>query len=131
MSKIAELVAYVSDWKYGTDEPNPSWAMKVSEPHYKKEGNKYVKIGSTNYTIKAAYGVDIDFTQFRQGEKVIITGTQLSEEWESNGKKGKNLIIKATSVMEMQYKPEWREAGTVEPERLPNDWVELDKDAPF
>jgi len=129
MAKI-EVIGFVSNWKYGEDTPNPSWGMKVSEPHSKKDGEKWVKVGSTNYTVKAAYGVDIDFSQYRQGERVEIKGTQVSEEWESNGKKGKNLIIKATSVEELsrgQHEP--RSVGTKE--AIPDNWVEVDAELPF
>jgi hypothetical protein len=114
MAKI-EVVGFVSDWKYGEKDPNPNWAMKISEPHSKKEGDKWVKNGSTNYTVKAAYGVEIDFSEYRQGDRVEVKGTQVSEEWESNGKKGKNLIIKASSVELLQSgQHEHRQPGTFE-----------------
>lgn len=129
MAKI-EVIGFVSNWKYGEDTPNPSWGMKVSEPHSKKDGEKWVKVGSTNYTVKAAYGVDIDFSQYRHGERVEIKGTQVSEEWESNGKKGKNLIIKATSVEELSRgQHEHRSVGTRE--SIPDNWVEVDAELPF
>ena len=129
MAKI-EVVGFVSDWKYGEKDPNPSWAMKISEPHSKKDGDKWIKNGSTNYTVKAAYGVEIDFSEFRQGDRVEVKGTQISEEWESNGKKGKNLTIKASSVDILQRgQHEHRQPGTREV--IPNDWVEVDESAPF
>jgi hypothetical protein len=123
MAKI-ELNAFVSDWKFGEKVPNPSWGMKVSEPHSKKEGEKWVKVGSTNYTVKSAYGVDIDFSKFGQGERVAIVGTLTSESWESNGNKGKSLVIKATSVELLQSgQHEHRNVGTRDPF--------TDADAPF
>ncbi len=129
MAKI-EVIGFVSDWKYGTSEPNPSWGMKVSEPHSKKDGEKWVKVGSTNYTVKSAYGVDIDFSKFGQGDRVEVKGTQVSESWESNGKKGKTLIIKATEVKMMgTVQHDSRTVGTVD--HIPNDWVEVDSELPF
>lgn len=129
MAKI-EVIGFVSDWKYGTSEPNPNWAMKISEPHSKKEGERFVKVGSTNYTVKAAYGVDIDFSKYGQGERVEVKGTQVSESWESNGKKGKTLVIKATSVDVLHRgEREARSVGTVD--QIPNDWVEVDSELPF
>lgn len=123
MAKI-EVNAFVSDWKFGEKSPNPSWGMKVSEPHSKKEGEKWVKVGSTNYTVKSAYGVEIDFSQFNQGERVAITGTLTSESWEANGNKGKSLVIKATSVDVLQKgQHEQRNVGTRDPF--------ADSDAPF
>lgn len=127
MAKI-EVTAFVSDWKFGEKSPNPDWAMKVSEPHSKKVGEKWEKVGATNYTVKAAYGVEINFAQFSQGERVQIIGTQVSESWERNGTKGKNLVIKATSVDVLQRgEHEHRTVGTSQPA---DNWVETD-DAPF
>lgn len=129
MAKIT-VIGFVSDWKYQTTEPNPKWAMKISEPHSKKDGDKWVKVGSTNYTVKAAYGVEIDFSQYRQGDRVEVTGTLVSEDWESNGKKGKSLIIKASEVSQIQSgQHDARQPGTKE--TIPNDWVEIDDGAPF
>ena len=76
MAKIESMVGFVTEWKYGSDDPNPKWAMKVSEPHSKKDGDKWVKVGSTNYTIKAAYGVDIDFTKFGKNDRVEVKGEE-------------------------------------------------------
>ena len=128
MAKI-DLIAFVSDWKFGEKEPNPKWGMKVSEPHSKKDGDNWVKVGATNYTVKAAYGTDIDFSKYSQGERVHIRGTLVSEDWESNGKKGKNLVIKATSADPIG-RGENYSVGTREPE-LPSDWKLVDEDAPF
>jgi hypothetical protein len=44
--------------------------------------------------VKAAYGVSIDFKAFKSGDRVKVTGTQVTEE---RGEY-KNLIIKADSV---------------------------------
>lgn len=125
MAKV-EVTAFVSDWKFGETQPNPSWAMKVSESHSKKDGDKWVKVGSTNFTVKAAYGVNIDFSAFRTGDRVKIIGTQVSESWESNGKKGKSLVIKADDVVLMA------ETKVQQPVQVPDNWTLVDDgEAPF
>lgn len=93
MAKIAELIGFVEGWSKDNPE-NPSWGMKLSEPHSKKDGEKWVTVSRTYYTIKAAYEVEIDFTQFKKGDRVRIEGTQLTE---VSGEY-KNLVVKATSV---------------------------------
>jgi hypothetical protein len=94
MAKI-EVTAFVSDWKFKTDEPNPDWGMKISEAHSKKnESGGWDVVGHTRFTVKAAYGVSIDFKAFKSGDRVKVTGTQVTEE---RGEY-KNLIIKADSV---------------------------------
>ena len=93
MAKI-EVTAFVSDWKFKTDEPNPDWGMKISESHSKKNGEAWEVVGHTRFTVKAAYGVTIDFTAFKSGDRVKVTGTQVTEERNEY----KNLVIKADSV---------------------------------
>jgi hypothetical protein len=94
MAKI-EVTAFVSDWKIKTDEPNPEWAMKIREGHSKKnDADGWDIIGHTRWTVKAAYGVSIDFRAFKSGDRVKVTGKQVTEE---NGEY-KNLVIKADSV---------------------------------
>jgi hypothetical protein len=93
MAKI-EVIAFVSDWKYQTSEPNPDWAMKINESHSKKNGDAWEVVGHTRFTVKAAYGVSIDFKSFRSGDRVKVTGTQVTEERGDY----KNLVIKADSI---------------------------------
>ena len=93
MAKI-EVTAFVSDWKFKTDEPNPAWGMKISESHSKKNGEAWEIVGHTRFTVKAAYGVEIDFKAFKSGDRVKVTGTQVTEERNEY----KNLIIKADSI---------------------------------
>jgi hypothetical protein len=103
MAKI-EFVGFVMAWKYGSDdEPNPSWGMKVSESHSKMNaaGGWDVE-GYTNFTVKAAYQTEIDFTSFKKGDRVKIIGTQKTEK---NGEYT-NLIVKASQVtIEAKAKP--------------------------
>jgi len=94
MAKI-EVIAFVQDWRYGSDEPNPSWGMKIDEVHSKGSNETgWEVIGHTYFTVKAGWEVNIDFTQFKKGDRVEVKGRQVTE------KKGEysNLIIKADSV---------------------------------
>jgi hypothetical protein len=95
MAKI-EVTAFVQNWRYGNDaEPNPAWGMKIDEVHSKKnEAGGWEVAGHTYFTVKSAYQVEIDFTQFKKGDRVKVTGTQVTEE---RGEY-KNLILKAESV---------------------------------
>jgi hypothetical protein len=69
--------------------------MKISESHSKKnEAGGWDVVGHTRFTVKAAYGVSIDFKAFKSGDRVKVTGTQVTEE---RGEY-KNLVIKADTV---------------------------------
>jgi hypothetical protein len=57
-----------------------------------------VTAGRTYRTIKAAYGVTIDFTQFTKGDMVTIHGVEVTESSERDGKRYDNLIVKAVEV---------------------------------
>jgi len=102
MAKV-EFVGYVMSWKYGSDEPNPNWAMKVSESHSKKNADGGWDVeGYTNFTVKAGYQVEIDFTQFKKGDRVKVIGMQKTEK---NGEYS-NLVVKATEItVEAKAKP--------------------------
>jgi hypothetical protein len=95
MAKI-EVIAFVQNWRYDDDsEPNPSWGMKIDEVHSKGSNETgWEVIGHTYFTVKAGWEVNIDFTQFKKGDRVEVKGRQVTE------KKGEysNLIIKADSV---------------------------------
>lgn len=94
MAKI-DVTGWVSNWKFGSDEPNPEWAMKLAESHSKKnEAGGWETVGYTNFTVKAAYGQTFDFRQYSKGDKVRIIGTQKTE------KRGdfSNLVINAESI---------------------------------
>ena len=101
MAKI-EVTGYVSDWRYETDEPNPEWAMKFYEAHWKKNAaDQFEVAGNTSFTVKAAYGVTIDFRQYKAGDKVLIKGTQVTE---TRGEY-KNLVIKAETIQVLPSRP--------------------------
>ena len=94
MAKI-EVIAFVQDWRFKSDEPNPAWGMKIDEVHSKRNAaDGWDVVGHTYFTVKAGYEVQIDFTQFKKGDRVKVIGKQVTEE---RGEY-KNLIIKADSV---------------------------------
>ena len=101
MAKI-EVTGWVSDWKFqNSEEPNPEWGMKLSEAHSKKTGDSWEVVGHTRFTVKAAYGVSIDFRQYKSGDRVKVTGTQVTEEREQY----KNLVIKAETIEVLPSRP--------------------------
>lgn len=126
MAKI-EVTGYVSDWRYQTDETNPEWGMKFFETHWKKNGEALEPNGATNFTVKAAWGVTIDFRQYNAGDKVLIKGTQVTETREQY----KNLIIKADSIEVLPKEPSRRVSATIAETRKPEYVSDLIVDAPF
>ena len=96
------VTAYVSEWKRESTDAHPNWAMKLTEPHYKKSGETSFIAARTYYTVKAGWEVEIDFTKFKLGDKVKVTGKQVTESRESNGKTYNTLTIKADTVELLQ-----------------------------
>jgi hypothetical protein len=82
-------------------------------------------IGHTRFTVKAAYGVEIDFTKFNSGDRVKVTGTQVTEERNEY----KNLVIKADSVEVLS--PSARVSAQIAETRQPGYASNLIVDAPF
>ena len=125
MAKI-EVTGWVTDWKYKTDEPNPKWGMKLNESHSKKtvDGGWEV-VGNTRFTVKAAYGVEIDFSQYKSGQRVKIVGTQVTEK---NGEY-ENLIVKAETVEVLELSA--RISAVIAETRKPEYVNDLIVDAPF
>ncbi|WP_336698210.1 hypothetical protein [Curtobacterium sp. USHLN213] len=95
------FTAFVEDWTQNHQQ-HPDWAMKTAEPHRKRDGDQWVTTARTFRTVKGGYANDlpvrIDFTQFRNGDRVVVTGTEVTEVREANGKKYYDLVCKATSV---------------------------------
>lgn len=104
MANIEKMVGFVNDWTQANSQ-HPNWAMKVGEPHRKKNAQGgYDTVGTTYWTIKAGWDeatgkpVDIDFTQFSVGDRVEVSGVSVSEKWEKDGKKGSTLVLKAVKI---------------------------------
>lgn len=97
MAKI-EFTGFVDPWSASEDQ-HPKWGMKVVELHSKKnDKDVWETVGRTWRTVRAAYGTEVDFTQFKKGDRVVITGTEVTVASESNGKKFYNLTVNAASV---------------------------------
>lgn len=99
MAEIIVSNAFVQEWKRDSNEPNPDWGMKICENHQKKDGDKWVTIGRTYFTVKNGWEVNIDFRQFKTGDRVKVIGKQVTESRVGNdGKTYYTLTIKAQSV---------------------------------
>lgn len=122
------LIGFVDNWTKNTPE-HPDWAMRVTEPHRKKDGDQWVTTSRTNYTIKSAYDVDIDFTQFPVGARVEIVGKQLTETTEKDGKRYDNLIIKAETVTILDAPR--NQAPAAAPTQVPAGWEPVSDSVPF
>lgn len=93
-----KFTAFVNEWKKDSSDRHPKWAMKTAETHRKKDGEKWITTATTYRTVKLGFGVDIDLTQFSPGDRVVVVGNEITEMWESNGRKGNTLVVKADSV---------------------------------
>jgi hypothetical protein len=93
-----KFTGFVEDWTKNSPQ-HPDWAMRVSEPHRKKDGDTWVTIGRTYRTIKGGWESGIDFSQFKKGDLVEIVGKELTESSEKDGKRYDNLVVKADTVV--------------------------------
>lgn len=92
-----QFTAFVEPWTKNSEQ-HPSWGMKTAETHRKKDGENWVDNGRTFRTVKVGYGVDLDLSQFRKGDRVDVVGVEVTESREHDGKKFYDLVVKATSV---------------------------------
>jgi hypothetical protein len=120
------FTGFVDDWTKNSPQ-HPDWAMRVSEPHRKKDGDNWVTVARTNRTVKAAFDVKIDFTQFKKGDRVVITGKEITETSEKDGKKYDNLVVKAEKVEVLSSAP----TAQATPFTAPTNWETVDPNAPF
>lgn len=74
------------------------WALKTSEIHYKKNGDEFVKEGRTFRTVRAGYGVDLDLTQFAEGDKVEFSGKEKTVSREYQDKTYYDLVVDVDHV---------------------------------
>ncbi|WP_065962388.1 hypothetical protein [Curtobacterium sp. UCD-KPL2560] len=120
------FTAFVEDWTQNNPQ-HPDWAMKTAEPHRKRDGDQWVTTARTYRTVKAGYANDapvrIDFTQFSKGDRVIISGTEVTEVREANGKKYYDLVVKAQTVV---IAPQ----SALQPRTAPNTTPQPQWDAP-
>lgn len=120
---MAEITftAYVED--VVRNKGGEAFALKTSEPHYKKNGDEFVISARTFRNVKAGWDVTIDFGRFSKDDKVRITGTEITEVREYDGKKFYDLIVKATAIE--------LDESRGERAKIPADWKPVDPNAPF
>lgn len=92
-----KFTGFVQDWKKDSAQ-HPNWAMKTAETHQKKDGDTFKTVARTYRTIKAAYGKEIDFTQFNVGDRVTIEGWEITEANEYDGQNYYTLVVRADNV---------------------------------
>jgi single-stranded DNA-binding protein len=95
-----KFTGFVDPWS-SSNEQHPDWGMKVVEPHRRKNDttDEWETVGRTWRTVKAAYEITIDFTQFKKGDRVTVVGREITETREVDGKKYYTLTVKAESVI--------------------------------
>ena len=83
-------------------DKNLGWGLKTTEKHRKKDGDEWVDAGRTFRTVKAAYGVPLDLGVFPEGSRVLVSGTEVTESREYQGKTFYDLVVKAKTVEAVQ-----------------------------
>lgn len=78
---------------------SPVFALKLSEPHSKKdESGKWQTVSRTFFDLKVGRDSGINLAQFAKGDRVAFSGTQKTETREHQGKKFYTLTVWADSV---------------------------------
>lgn len=122
MAKI-EFEAFVEPWTKNQDE-HPAWGLKSAESHRRKgDDGKWVTQGRTFRTVKVSRQSGIDLTSFRKGERVKVTGSEVTETREHEGKKYYDLVVWADVIVAAEGQQQSAPAPTEE-------WFPSDSDAP-
>jgi hypothetical protein len=114
-----EFDAFVEDWS--KDGRTVDWAIKTAEQHRKQVDGEWTTTGRTFRTVKAGYGVSIDFSQFKKGDRVTVIGKEQTDAREYQGKTYYDLVVKADSIQ--LHTPKGRTQETFTPA--------FDQDEPF
>lgn len=109
MAKVT-LEGYVDD--IIRSKAGEVFALKVSEPHYRKDGDEFVADGRTFFKVMKGWDSNVELADFNQGDKVEVSGKQKTEVREYEGKKYYDLVVKADTVT-LVRKGEARGAGVV------------------
>lgn len=120
MAKIEIESAFIEAWTKNTDE-HPAWGMKTAEPHSRKkeDGSGYETVGRTFRTVKVSRASGIDLTQFAKGDRVSITGKEVAETREHEGKKYYDLVVWADRVEPAERRAEGAQAAQNAPVEEP------------
>ena len=94
-----KFTGFVQEWNK-TNPQHPAWGMKTAETHSRKDENGELYTASRTFrTVKSSNQAEIDFTQFKQGDLVEVTGWEITEVREYNGEKMYNLVVRADNVV--------------------------------
>ena len=106
MAKIEIESAFIEAWNRN-EEQHPAWGMKTAEPHSRKnDAGKYETVGRTFRTVKVSRASGLDLTQFRKGDRVSVSGKEVTETREHEGKKFYDLVVWADRVEVAESKSE-------------------------
>ena len=99
---MAEITfeAFVEVWTKNI-EAHPAWGLKSAETHRRKKESsdyEYETVGRTFRTVKVSRASGIDLTRFAKGERIKVTGQEVTETREHDGKKYYDLVVWANSV---------------------------------
>lgn len=98
MAGIEIKSAFVEKWNRNGDA-HPGWGMKTSEPHRRKnQAGDWETVGRTFRTVKVSRDSGLDLTGFREGDRVRLTGREVTEVREHEGKKFYDLVVWADRV---------------------------------
>lgn len=98
MSKIEIESAFVEAWSKNNPQ-HPSWGMKIAEPHRRKnDQGEFETVARTYRTVKVSRDSGIDLTGFAVGDRVTVTGREVTEVREHEGRKYFDLVVWADSV---------------------------------
>lgn len=98
MASVTIESAFVESWTKN-QEQHPAWGMRTAEQHRRKnDQGQYETVGRTFRTIKVSRSSGIDLTQFAKGDRVKVTGSEVTESREYEGKTYYDLIVWADSV---------------------------------
>ena len=78
---------------------SPAFALKLSEPHSKKdESGKWQTVSRTFFDLKVGRESGIDLSRFNKGDRISFSGVQKTETREYQGKKFYTLTVWADNV---------------------------------
>jgi single-stranded DNA-binding protein len=123
MAKI-EFTGFVEEILEGR---NGTYGIKVAEPHRRKDDNdQWQTVARTFHRVTGAYGADIEWGGFSKGDRVDVTGKQVTDPYTDNGgKKQYPLVVKADTVTPATGQQ--RPAVEPEPWGQPDPWPTPDE----
>jgi hypothetical protein len=112
-----------------TSKAGEVFALKVAEPHYKKDGDEFISNGRTFFKVMRGWGAEFDLAAFAPGDKVEVSGKQKTESRDYDGKTYYDLVVNAESISIVTKGEPKVDAGEWATSAL--GATELDPSAPF